>query len=410
MGNLQGIQINKIDGNLDRATGTDDSVVLLVGSVPKGTAQITHGKAIKFIQTKDAEELKINESYDANQKTLAHYHISEVFRLAPNATVYFLPVAENSSISNVTTQVITAVKEHSEIKGIGYFGFTENLTQVAELVDNLQISLVDELKKEGILIDFVLLEGGNATGIENFNSYPTLREKNAPNVSVIIGQDAHIAELDSEYARHGAIGSALGMLCIRQVSENIGSVDILNKPENKKGKNLYSLTEVGLKRFITSSLSTEQKIAELTNEQIQSLNKKGYIFIGPYVGAAGMFFSNSATCYTKTSDYAYIENNRVWNKAARLIREALAPFLKGKVKKDPQTGYIKATTIAHWERVCAKASIERMEAENDISGGEIYISEKQSPTEDVPLKISVKIVVDDIVHSFNVDLSLTNKL
>ena len=125
MGNLQGIQINKIDGNLDRATGTDDSVVLLVGSVPKGTAQITHGKAIKFIQTKDAEELKINESYDANQKTLAHYHISEVFRLAPNATVYFLPVAENSSISNVTAQVITAVKEHSEIKGIGYFGFTE---------------------------------------------------------------------------------------------------------------------------------------------------------------------------------------------------------------------------------------------------------------------------------------------
>ena len=123
-----------------------------------------------------------------------------------------------------------------------------------------------------------------------------------------------------------------------------------------------------------------------------------------------MYFSGSATCCTKTSDYAYIENNRVWNKAARLIREALAPFLKGKVKKDPSTGYIKATTIAHWERVCAKASIERMEAENDISGGEIYISEKQSPTEDVPLKISVKIVVDDIVHSFNVDLSLTNKL
>lgn len=410
MGNLQGIQINKIDGNLDRATGTDDSVVLLVGSVPKGTAQITHGTAIKFIQTKDAEELKINESYDANNKVLAHYHISEVFRLAPNATVYFLPVAENSSISNVTAQVITAVKEHPEIKGIGYFGFTENLTQVANLVDNLQISLVDELKKEGILIDFVLLEGGNATGIENFNSYPNLREKNAPNVSVIIGQDAYIAGLETENARHGAIGSALGMLCIRQVSENIGSTDILNKPDDKKGRSFYSLTESGLKRFIAASLSTGQKISELTNEQIKSLVAKGYIFVGPYIGASGMYFSGSATCYTKTSDYAYIENNRVWNKAARLIREALAPFLKGKVKKDPQTGYIKATTIAHWERVCAKASIERMEAENDISGGEIYISEKQSPTEDVPLKISVKIVVDDIVHSFNVDLSLTNKL
>ena len=170
------------------------------------------------------------------------------------------------------------------------------------------------------------------------------------------------------------------MLCIRQVSENIGSVDILNKPENKKGKNLYSLTEVGLKRFITASLSTEQKIAELTNEQIQSLNKKGYIFIGPYVGAAGMFFSNSATCYTKTNDYAYIENNRVWNKAARLIRETLAPFLKGKVKKDVETGYIKSTTITHWKQVVYKGCIERMVADNDISGGEIHISEKQNPT------------------------------
>jgi len=277
-------------------------------------------------------------------------------------------------------------------------------------INNEEITDKNELKKDGILIDFVLLEGGNATGLDSLNEYPNLREKNAENISVIIGQDAYIAGLETENARHGAIGSALGMLCVRQVSENIGSTDILNKPDDKKGRSFYSLTESGLKRFVTASLSTGQKISELTNEQIKSLVAKGYIFVGPYIGASGMYFSGSATCCTKTSDYAYIENNRVWNKAARLIREALAPFLKGKVKKDPSTGYIKATTIAHWERVCAKASIERMEAENDISGGEIYISEKQSPTEDVPLKISVKIVVDDIVHSFNVDLSLTNKL
>lgn len=410
MGNLQGTQINKIDGGLGRQTETNDSVVLLVGAVPIGSASIAHNKAVKLIQTKDAEDSKINESYDANNKVLAHYHISEVFRLSPNATVIFLPVAPNSGITSVTDKVLQTIKENPEIKGIGYFGFTENLKEVAGLVDNLQVSLVNELKKDGILIDFVLLEGGNATGLDSLNEYPNLREKNAENISVIIGQDAYIAGLETENARHGAIGSALGMLCVRQVSENIGSTDILNKPDDKKGRSFYSLTESGLKRFITASLSTGQKISELTNEQIKSLVAKGYIFVGPYIGASGMYFSGSATCCTKTSDYAYIENNRVWNKAARLIREALAPFLKGKVKKDPSTGYIKATTIAHWERVCAKASIERMEAENDISGGEIYISEKQSPTEDVPLKISVKIVVDDIVHSFNVDLSLTNKL
>lgn len=409
MGHLQGTQINKLDGGLNRETATNDSVVLLVGSIPVGTAQIAHGKAIKLIQTKDAEDLGVNESFDANNKVLAHYHISEVFRLAPNATVYFLPVAEKSSIEGVTAQVISTIKENSEIKGVGYFGFTNDLPSVVEQVDALQISLVNELKKDGILIDFVLLEGGTAESL-SLNDYPNLREKNAENISVIIGQDAHIAGLDEAYKGHAAIGSALGMLCVRQVSENMGSTDILNKPDEKKGKALYPLTESGLKRFITASLSTGQKIADLSNEQIKSLVSKGYIFVGPYIGASGMYFSGSATCYPKSSDYAYIENNRVWNKAARLIREALAPYLKGKVKKDPSTGYIKSTTVSHWERVCSKASIERMEAENDISGGEIYINPKQSPSEDNPLKIAVQIVADGIIHSFDVDLSLTNKL
>ena len=151
MGNLQGTQINKIDGGLGRQTETNDSVVLLVGAVPVGSASIAHNKAVKLIQTKDAENLKINESYDANNKVLAHYHISEVFRLSPNATVIFLPVAPNSGITSVTDKVLQTIKENPEIKGVGYFGFTDNLKEVAGLVDSLQISLVNELKKDGSL-------------------------------------------------------------------------------------------------------------------------------------------------------------------------------------------------------------------------------------------------------------------
>lgn len=55
-------------------------------------------------------------------------------------------------------------------------------------------------------------------------------------------------------------------------------------------------------------------------------------------------------------------------------------ILKGKVKKDVETGYIKSTTITHWKQVVYKGCIERMVADNDISGGEIHISEKQNPT------------------------------
>ncbi|OBS12722.1 hypothetical protein ATE49_04370 [Elizabethkingia miricola] len=410
MGNLKGTQINKIDGGLGRQADSNDSAILLVGSFPLGDSTIAVGTAVKLIQVKDAEDLGINESFDANNKVLAHYHISETFRLAPEATVYLLNVAADSTISAATSSVIKAVKENPEIKGIGYFGFKEGLTAVSALVDELQSTLINELKKDGILIDFVLLEAGKADAAATINTYPDLRAKAAENISVIIGQDNRIAGLDAAYANHAAIGSALGMLCVRQVSENIGSVDILNKPDDKKGSPVYSLTDSGLKRFVSASLSTGQKISDLTNEQIQSLVTKGYILVGGYIGAAGLYFSGSATCTAKKSDYAYIENNRVWNKAARLIREVLAPQIKGKVKKDPQTGYIASTTISHWERLCAKGCIERMESDNDISGGEVSISAKQAPTEDNPLKIGVTVVADDIVHSFTVDLSLTNKL
>ena len=47
-----------------------------------------------------------------------------------------------------------------------------------------------------------------------------------------------------------------------------------------------------------------------------------------------------------------------------------------------------------------------MEAENDISGGSIYINPAQSPNKDNPVKISVTIESDEIAHTFEVDLTV----
>ena len=408
MGNLKGTQVNKIDGGNGRLSSTNDSVVLLVCAMAVAGTTLVADEAVKLIQTKDIEVFGVNESYDANNGSLAHYQTSEIFRLAPEATVYFLPVALGSDVADHTALVINTIKENPQIKGLGYAGFTHTLTEISDSVENLQITLVEELKKDGIDVDFVLVEAGSSA--LTLNNLPNLRSLDAQNVSIVLGNDLGIASIDASYSNHSAIGSALGMICIRQVSENIGSTDILNKPDDKKGNQLYPLTESGLNRFITAGLSTGQKISELTNTQIQSLVTNGYIFVAPYNGSADLFFSGSATCTIASSDYAYIENNRVWNKASRLIKDALMPQIKSKVKKDPETGFIRSTTISHWERLCMKACVERMEGENDISGGEITINPNQAPNEETPLKIKATIVADDIVHSFDVDLSLTNKL
>ena len=100
-------------------------------------------------------------------------------------------------------------------------------------------------------------------------------------------------------------------------------MDIETKPENAKGGNTYPLTDEGKRRYISGGISTGQGAEELSNEQMRLLGEKGYILTGQYADIAGFFLSNSPTCVSPSSDYTYIENNRVWNKAARLVRQAL---------------------------------------------------------------------------------------
>lgn len=406
MGNLEGTNINKIDGGNGRLSATNARVFLLVGAMALSTSTLVANESVKLIQTKDIEAYGVNASFDANNKVLAHYHVSEVFRLAPEATLHFLPVAANSTHAGVIPTILKTLKLYPDIKGIGFVGFeNQSLTSMAALVETLQTDLVKAAKIEGILIDSVLLEAGSA-GELTFNNYPDLTTKSAENISVIIGQDPDIAGMEDEYENHSSIGSALGMLAVRKVSENLGSTDIINRPDDKKTEKFYSLTDTVTAKFVNAGLSTGERLENLTDVQIKSLSSKGYILIGSYIGAAGMYFSGSETCTSKTSTYSTIENNSVWNAAARLIREALAPYIKGKVKKEPETGYIRPTTISHWERVATKACIERLEGENEISGGSIYIDPKQSPNADTPVKISVTIEADGIAHTFDVDLTV----
>lgn len=408
MGYLEGFKLKKLESGLGRTISTKDSVFLLVGAMTIASTSLEHGKAYRLLQIEDAEKLGINESYDANQKVLVHYHISEVFRLAPNAEIYFLPVATGGKLQDKSADILKVLREQQTIKGIAAFGFTNDVSILPTEVEVLQTQIVEEAKKDGVLLDFILVEGKGKDNI-SYSDLEDLKVKNAPQVSVIIGQDKDVAKLDEAYKYHACIGSALGMIAVRSVAENIGSVDIENKPDTARTYNTYSLTDEGLKKFIKAALSTGENINEISTQSQQDLNNKGYIFAGTYVDVAGFYFSNSHTCVSKSSDFTYIENNRVWNKAARLVRAALTPRIKSKLKKDPQTGYLKASTTAYLENLAQKA-IEQMQIADEISGYSVYINPKQIVSETEALKVKISIVVDPILHKIEGEIGLTQNL
>lgn len=147
----------------------------------------------------------------------------------------------------------------------------------------------------------------------------------------------------------------------------------------------------------------------LSKVSLDTLDSKGYIYAVTYEGYSGVYFSSSPTAIERQSDYAFIENNRVWNKAARIIRNTLIPRIKSTFKKDPVTGYVKQSTVAYWTSL-VNAALEQMMKADEISGYDFYINPKQYVDDQNPIVAKAQIVMDGIVHEFDIDLGLTNQL
>ncbi|MCZ2393413.1 MAG: DUF2586 domain-containing protein [Chitinophagales bacterium] len=410
---FEGVNIAKLNGGLGNRNPSTDGVMMLLYVVKladlPGVTQ--HYKAIEMKQPKDAEDAGFDVALDANKKILAYHAVREFFRNAPNGTLHFVPVPNALDPQEIMekAEVKTVIRSLPEAKGIAIGGTDEDIDDLIDLVNPIQ-AVINQFATEHRLIDFVLLQGnGHLEADEQIalSEYPDFRAKNAPNVCVSIAQDPAIAKLESEYELYADVGAVLGMVAVRQVNENIGSVNILNPPRNRKGEANYTLS--GVSEWLGSNLSDGRSFDTLSITDENGLTAKGYIFAGSYKGYPGVYLNGSPTAIEMASDYAYIENNRVWNKAARAIRLALIPEVKGVVKKDPQTGYIRATTISAWESKANKA-LEQMLIDDEISGYETYIDPKQLVNETSPLQVNATVVMDGIVHEFDVDLGLANSL
>lgn len=396
MARLEGVNIEKLQGGLQRLAEATDNHLAYALDLPAGevkTAVNNSGKGVVLTSVFDAEQLGINESYDANNSLKLYDQIVEFFRLAPEATLYLFDKITKPDLK-------TFINHNKEIKGYGInFEFVaadgETPSNLVATINEHQL-IINEFAAENRFIDFAIL---GADGMDDFTE--DLFELEAPNVSVCVA-----CEDDSGIV---SIGSALGGIAVRKVSENLGSVDIENKPIAKRGSADYTLTDTLLGRWQTAYLSDGTEVESLDKSVLNSIKGKGYITVAGYEGYAGYFFENSHTCVERTSDYAYIENNRVWNKAVRIIRATLLPRVKSKVKKNPTTGFIASTTVSYWQTLLEKA-LSQLIIEDDISGFEVYINPNQVVNDSTPVKVKVSIVADGIVHEFEVAVGLTNNI
>ena len=407
MGNFTGVLINKATGGLVRDADTSDRVILLVvGGIETGKLEYYNPQELNDIT--DLEYLGWDESKDLENKDLVYYQTSEVFRLSPERSVWLMLVPKSEKASSLLhkDEFVNAVRSINGVNTLGICSLTKDET-ITVTVQEAQ-KMVENFREDHLYIDAVILEGtGNY--ISSIDEAVDLRKLESENIAVVISHDPAQAVKDEAYKTHAAVGSALGMLSVRYVHENMGSVDIENHPRTAKGTRDYPLTDKLNGLWLDAELSNGMPFSQLSISDQKKLQDKGYNFVGSFQGYAGFFFSNSNTCTESGSDYAFIEYNAVWNKAARIIRNTLLPRVRSKVKADPSTGYISNTTISSWDAL-VKSALESMVNSEDIADFDIYINPKQMAVSDKSFNIKVRLVADGIVHEFEIDLGFTNKI
>ena len=380
MNEFQGVLPSKPRGRLGRRNPTTDGIMGMVAGGVAVAGLLALGQVVKLSQPADAVALGITAAYDANNAVLLHHHVQRFFAYNPDGTLYLKVVAQATSLTamcgpgGAVEQLLTEAAVAGAIRKVGLVrnpaaayaagDFTSGLlTDVLTAVPAAQ-ALAVALAAQAIYVDNIMLEGilAPAASITNL---PALRVLASDSVSVCIAADpATLAATGRPYA---AIGSALGMLSVRKVSECLGSVDIVRKPEAAKGTTTYPLTITALGYFLGAALSNGQPFAAVSVPDRGLLGDKGYIYAGSFAGLDGVYFNDSHTCIEASDDYAYIEDNGVWNKAVRLLREGLLPLLRGQVEVNPSTGYMTASTTAYYKSKGIKAVVP-MAAAGEISG------------------------------------------
>ncbi|TDX11196.1 DUF2586 domain-containing protein [Flavobacterium sp. S87F.05.LMB.W.Kidney.N] len=382
MSTLNDVAINKLSGGLGRRNPEQDMVSGLLFSGEE-TLNLKFDKIERLASLEDAEDLGITESYDLSGQS-AYYQIQQFFRMNPSGDLYIMVVDAASFADTVKKAIDMQEKANGNIRQMAIIcssetTFVQTKAALAIAQEQANLAYTDYMPFE------ILLEGkGFDTAAEATS--PSLAELNSENVSVVVAMDVEKAVY---YKNTAAVGLALGALSKAKVSENIAWIEKFNltgngfaKPGFVGGKEIKSLGD------------------------LRTLNDKRYIFTQTHTGLAGVYFNDSHTCTSATSDFAYIENNRTINKATRLLRTALLPKLASPVLVDID-GKLPQSVSKSFEDLCRNA-LEGMVANQEVSAFDVYVDPKQNILATSELKVKAEITPVGTARKIVVDLGFKN--
>jgi hypothetical protein len=321
-----------------------------------------------------------------------HYHISEYFRIQAKGEMYVGLYEEESSTYTFAALTLMQTYALGAIKQMAVF--EKNVVFAATQCAALQAIAT---ANEAVYKPMQIMLNAEISATASVATLVDLSTQTAPNVSVCIAQDGagdgyYIYKATGKSV--GAIGAMLGAVSFASVSESIAWV----------GKfNMALGTELD-----TIAFSNGQLYTALADSQFESLNNYSYTFLRKLTGIAGSYWSDSKTTVTPTSDYATIENNRVYQKITRVVRANMLPALSSPLKVNAD-GTLTAATIGYFETL-ANNPLVQMEADDELSAHKIIINPAQDVLSTSTLELTLQNVPLGVARIIKVNVGFVNSI
>ena len=350
-GLFNNINLNTINHGFSATNGTPSTVTLIAAS--KKGESINSGLACSSSGVGTTTVTQFSGGV-GSIIAINYYHVSEFFALAQKITGLAQGILYIGIYTTYTGAELSLLQNYASGKLRQCAVFLPD-TFASSMVTNSQTYCTTLEAQNKPLSSVLLTADFTATTL---SALADMRALSSKNVSVVISEDkggngAALAGITG--ISISSLGATLGTVANAAVHENIGWRGKFNQIHGSEYEEI---------QFATGeyySVQSEATLTELTN--------KGYIYLTKEVNVVGSFYNDYPTCTLITSDYAYGENMRTIDKAARLVRENLVPKINSPLYVNATSGKLSLSTIEDFKNDAFRA-LENMATAGNISTNE----------------------------------------
>lgn len=334
-----------------------------------------------------------------------HYHISEYYRLNPTGNLWVGFFALSGNAFDFVELLTMQDAADGKIRQFGvYLNNTGDFNDSASIqyaVPAIQTQL-DVLESQHFPCSAILTT--DVSGISDLTLLQDLT-LNARGVSVVIGQDGvsqdgtksglgyqiYMAQAFSI----GMMGAVLGAVSRSKVSISAAWVAEFN---------LTNGIELAYPAF-----GNGRAVNRITDKNLlDQLNSRRYIFPIYYPGKSGSYLNDNHCSITRSSDYAYINDNRVIDKVHRVSYSGLIDSLNGPLLLNSD-GTLADTTIAYLTSQ-VDDNLDQMVRDGELSGKNVTINPAQNVLATSTVVVAVTLLPLGVTRNITVNAKYTQTL